>query len=227
MGGSKARAELDPLTEAMQGALDRTERSQDLGRAAHAHVADPERVAWAIDLARGAATAAGRDPATISFGMYVNVDYWRNVDTTGFFGDFLWIATADRAAGDPGIQAPWLFHQYSAAGVDRDFCHLGSTAELRAWALSFAAPKPPPAPTPPSPPLVRPSKEQDMIIVQVDRKTVPTTTPPTAWPGDFLLADGKLSYVPTVADVKAFQAAGVAGPVVISWEMYQSLLAGK
>ncbi|GHB55357.1 hypothetical protein GCM10010331_48980 [Streptomyces xanthochromogenes] len=67
-------------------------------------------------------------------GMYANTDYWRNVDTTGYYGDFLWIATANRAAGDPAIQANWLFHQYSADNVDRDYCHLDATA-LRAWAL--------------------------------------------------------------------------------------------
>ncbi|MEV8475960.1 glycoside hydrolase family 25 protein [Streptomyces sp. NPDC051173] len=76
-------------------------------------------------------------------GVYANADYWRNVDTTGFCGDFLWIATAGRTAGDPGIQADWLFHQYSDAGVDRDYCHLGSTDELRAWALSFQNPSNP------------------------------------------------------------------------------------
>ncbi|MEV5944811.1 hypothetical protein AB0L92_40055, partial [Streptomyces sp. NPDC051994] len=72
-------------------------------------------------------------------GMYANIDYWRNVDTSGYYGDFLWIATAGRAAGDPGIQADWLFHQYGDSGVDRDFCHLSSTADLRNWALSFAS----------------------------------------------------------------------------------------
>lgn len=83
-------------------------------------------------------------------GMYCNTDYWRNVDTSGYYGDFLWIATAGLPAGQPGIQAPWLFHQYSAAGVDRDYCHLGSTAALRAWALSFGGSTPtPPTPTPP------------------------------------------------------------------------------
>ena len=35
--------------------------------------ADPDRIAWAIDLARTAAKEAGRDPAEISFGAYVNV----------------------------------------------------------------------------------------------------------------------------------------------------------
>jgi 5,10-methylenetetrahydromethanopterin reductase len=35
--------------------------------------ADPDRVAWALDLARRAASDAGRDPAEISFGAYVNV----------------------------------------------------------------------------------------------------------------------------------------------------------
>lgn len=71
-------------------------------------------------------------------GTYMNVDYWRRVDTTGHVGDFLWIATAARSAGDPGIAADWLFHQYTDQPVDSDYCHLGSTAELRAWAMSFA-----------------------------------------------------------------------------------------
>ncbi|MFI9723414.1 glycoside hydrolase family 25 protein [Streptomyces sp. NPDC052396] len=70
-------------------------------------------------------------------GMYCNLDYWRNVDTTSYYGDFLWIATAGRRAGDPGIRAAWMFHQYGDNGVDRDYCHLGSTAELRSWAESF------------------------------------------------------------------------------------------
>jgi 5,10-methylenetetrahydromethanopterin reductase len=35
--------------------------------------ADPDRIAWAIDLACKAAADVGRDPATISFGAYVNV----------------------------------------------------------------------------------------------------------------------------------------------------------
>ncbi len=84
-------------------------------------------------------------------GMYCNTDYWRNVDTSGYYADFLWIATAGLPAGSPGISAPWLFHQYSASIVDKDYCHLGSTADLRTWALSFQpapAPSPTPAPTP-------------------------------------------------------------------------------
>jgi len=35
--------------------------------------ADPDRVAWALDLARKAAAEAGRDPAELSFGAYVTV----------------------------------------------------------------------------------------------------------------------------------------------------------
>jgi hypothetical protein len=73
-------------------------------------------------------------------GMYCNVDYWRNVDTTGYFADFLWIATAGRSAGDPGISANWLFHQYSDSPVDSDYCNLDSTDALRNWVQSFAAP---------------------------------------------------------------------------------------
>ncbi len=35
--------------------------------------ADPKRIVWGMDVAREAASAAGRDPATLSFGAYVNV----------------------------------------------------------------------------------------------------------------------------------------------------------
>jgi 5,10-methylenetetrahydromethanopterin reductase len=42
--------------------------------------ADPDRVAWAIDLARRAAIDSGRDPAEISFGAYVNVGCHPDVD---------------------------------------------------------------------------------------------------------------------------------------------------
>jgi 5,10-methylenetetrahydromethanopterin reductase len=42
--------------------------------------ADPERVAWAIDLARGGAEAVGRDAESISFGMYVNVGCHPDLD---------------------------------------------------------------------------------------------------------------------------------------------------
>ena len=43
--------------------------------------ADPARVGWALGLAREAAVDAGRDPATISFGMYVNVGCHPDLDT--------------------------------------------------------------------------------------------------------------------------------------------------
>jgi 5,10-methylenetetrahydromethanopterin reductase len=42
--------------------------------------ADPDRVAWAIELARAAAVAAGRDPSTLSFGAYVNVGCHPDLD---------------------------------------------------------------------------------------------------------------------------------------------------
>ncbi|MFE3577835.1 glycoside hydrolase family 25 protein [Streptomyces vinaceus] len=68
-------------------------------------------------------------------GMYANVDYWKNVDTTGYCGDFLWIATAGRKAGDPGIKSDWMFHQYGDNPVDKDYCPLPSREDLRAWTL--------------------------------------------------------------------------------------------
>ena len=43
--------------------------------------ADPERVAWALDVARKAAADSGRDPAEISIGAYVNVGCHPDGDT--------------------------------------------------------------------------------------------------------------------------------------------------
>lgn len=77
-------------------------------------------------------------------GMYANLQYWRNYDKTSNCGDFLWIATGGLPMGHPGIQHPWMFHQYSTAGgVDHDYCPL-TRDELEAWALSFAGQKPKP-----------------------------------------------------------------------------------
>jgi GH25 family lysozyme M1 (1,4-beta-N-acetylmuramidase) len=73
-------------------------------------------------------------------GTYMNVDYLTRVDGSGYHGDFLWIAV-NAPAGQPGIRGQWMFHQYSSAGVDRDYCPL-SAGELQTWALSFAKPAP-------------------------------------------------------------------------------------
>jgi len=42
--------------------------------------ADPERIAWGIDLARDAAADAGRDPAELELGAYVNVGCHHDLD---------------------------------------------------------------------------------------------------------------------------------------------------
>lgn len=89
------------------------------------------------------AAAKAQQPHTAT-GTYMNTDYLAR-DTTGRRGDFLWIATAGRPAGQPGIAGDWLFHQYGASDVDRDYCRLNTAADLRAWALSFSTPAKPPA----------------------------------------------------------------------------------
>ena len=83
------------------------------------------------------ADVKGRCPKN-PVGLYCDKSFWLDIDTNSYCQDFLWIATADLAAGEPGIQYPWLFHQYgTAAGVDADYCHLPSAAALRAWVATF------------------------------------------------------------------------------------------
>lgn len=66
--------------------------------------------------------------------LYCNVDYWRNVDATGHCGDGLWIADPGAPAGNPGIRAPWVMHQYSdVGGIDRDVANFPNRAALQAW----------------------------------------------------------------------------------------------
>jgi len=74
-------------------------------------------------------------------GMYCNVEYWKNVDTTSYFGDFLWIADPGAPIGHPRITAHWMFHQYGESrGLDLDYCGLTSRSTLQSWALSFSPP---------------------------------------------------------------------------------------
>lgn len=66
--------------------------------------------------------------------LYANLDYWRDVDTSGRYGDALFIA-APGTPGHPGIATPWLFHQYGEnKGVDLDVANFPSRPALQAWA---------------------------------------------------------------------------------------------
>jgi Glycosyl hydrolases family 25 len=102
-----------------------------------------------------------------------------------------------------------------AGKCDTSLYH-GSLAQLAALIT-------PPVPRPPRP------KEPRMIMVTPDRKDIPEGT---GWPGDFLLfADGRLHHIAShtvnANNVAAYKAAGVPGPVEITWAEYQALLAGK
>ncbi|MHB9857601.1 glycoside hydrolase family 25 protein [Streptomyces sp. YIM S03343] len=73
-------------------------------------------------------------------GMYCNTDYWLNVDKTSTCGDFLWIATGDKPAGQPGINYRWTFHQHSTAGgIDHDVAAFTDRAALAAWATGTSS----------------------------------------------------------------------------------------
>jgi GH25 family lysozyme M1 (1,4-beta-N-acetylmuramidase) len=67
--------------------------------------------------------------------LYCNTSFWKQIDTTSFAGDGLWIATAGYAAGSPPVISAWAMHQYSTAGsYDHDVAQFSSRADLRAWA---------------------------------------------------------------------------------------------
>lgn len=66
-------------------------------------------------------------------GLYCNVDFWKNKDTTDYFGDALWIASW--APGDPPIEAAWTVHQYSDGGgkADHNRAKFFSPEEMKVW----------------------------------------------------------------------------------------------
>lgn len=71
-------------------------------------------------------------------GLYCNVNFWLNVDTSGYYQDFLWISDPNNPQGQPGIKSPWLFQQYNISGpVDLDYSNYPSTAALKGYLLTF------------------------------------------------------------------------------------------
>ncbi|MGR3875818.1 GH25 family lysozyme (plasmid) [Streptomyces graminifolii] len=66
--------------------------------------------------------------------LYCSRSFWLNIDTTSYCEDGLWIADYSHPAGSPAIQHPWVFHQYSQDGVDRDVANFSSADALKTWA---------------------------------------------------------------------------------------------
>lgn len=77
------------------------------------------------------AELARRQP-NLPVGTYVNKGYL-DQDPNGAYGDFLWIAEPNVVPWVSTITRPWLFHQYGAKGVDKDYCNL-SASDLKVWA---------------------------------------------------------------------------------------------
>jgi len=155
--------------------------------------------------------AYGRPPLLYTYRSFATAG-----NCAGLAGYPLWISDPDHPAGHPQVPAPWktwALHQYGISGaIDRDFAAFPSLAAMRA-ALGR------PAPAPPAPPA--PAKEPDMILVRVDRASVPPGTP---WPGVFLVTPGAPPHHVTgpgpengIDNVAAYVSAGVKGPVAISY----------
>jgi hypothetical protein len=173
--------------------------------------------AWAVAVLKGLHTAFGRIPLIYTFLSFATEG---NCAGLGIYP--LWMSDPSRAAGHPRVPAPWktwALHQYATSGnIDRDVSSYATPAAMRA-ALGKGTP----------PILKQTRKDPEMILVQVDRGGVPKGT---AWPGVFLLAsDGTLHHVTgpddNINNVDSYKAAGIPGPVTISWPEYQARLASS
>ncbi|MGW3195203.1 glycoside hydrolase family 25 protein [Streptomyces sp. NPDC001118] len=65
--------------------------------------------------------------------VYADRNNWLNVDNNSNAGDGLWIADYV-TAGQPRVQDPWVFHQYSDQPQDMDVANFATVDALRAWA---------------------------------------------------------------------------------------------
>lgn len=104
--------------------------------------ADPVRIAGGIAAARQAARDAGRDPAELSFGAYVNVacddDLQRGIDVVrGSTGTFAHFSGMSRAASD-GLQDAAVF-QHIGENYDMANHASGKAAHMQAVSDDFVA----------------------------------------------------------------------------------------
>lgn len=70
-------------------------------------------------------------------GLYCNTSFWKDIDTTSFAGDGLWIADYV-TAGKPRITADWKLHQHTDSPLDTDVADFASKAAMVAWAKPAA-----------------------------------------------------------------------------------------
>lgn len=164
--------------------------------------------AWAVSVLQQLQSRLDRIPL-----LYTFIDFAGEGNCAGLGGYPLWISDPSSAAGHPTVPAPWstwALHQYATTGnIDRDVSSYATPAAMQA-ALGKITPKP------------AARKDIEMILVEVDRTTVPAGT---AWPGVFLMSSaGALLHVTApesgVNNVTSYQAAGIPGPVNISFNEY-------
>lgn len=71
-------------------------------------------------------------------GLYCSTFFWKSVDTSSYYGDFLWIAEYN--VSSPNIKTRWTFWQFSKTGVsnvgeiDENRSIFHTRQELRSWA---------------------------------------------------------------------------------------------
>jgi Glycosyl hydrolases family 25 len=86
--------------------------------------------------------------------LYCNLNFWLNRDSSGKYGNGLWIADPSAPAGKPRIKTPYTIHQYGiTGGLDVDLGNFATKAALKTWADKAPVVVPPvnppkPAPTP-------------------------------------------------------------------------------
>ncbi len=125
----------------------------------------------------------------------------------------LWFAWPSATAPPTSMISPWknwMFWQYGVVdGVDADVFN-GTPTQLNAW-------------------IAAQTEDGEMIMIQPANDQVPEGT---TWPGVFLLfCNGSLSHIEAtvggVSNVAAYQAAGIKGPVTITWTEYVTLTTGS
>jgi murein DD-endopeptidase MepM/ murein hydrolase activator NlpD len=78
-------------------------------------------------------------------GLYCNTNWWLNVDTSSFYGDFLWIAAYQ--SSKPDLKAKISFWQYTSSPIDQNHGYFDSRSALKSWASGKGGSSPDPEPS--------------------------------------------------------------------------------
>lgn len=167
--------------------------------------ATPAQQATINDYLDGCATVIGHDRTGLYGGYWPLSRARAAAKASKYWGTLAWSGSNWVGNWQPDVMQG---AQVTIDGVSVDLDTAAASGDFGQW----------PRPVPTAMPVTVPPEEPDMIIFNVDQKSVPPGAP---WPGTFLLAaDATLHHITSPADLASYQAAGIKEPPPFSYGEY-------